>query len=65
MASGYLPSYLQGFGVLAPHATLQALKQAGNITERAKAWTAMAGRSDAQASIDFSKTVRQGMPPLK
>lgn len=65
MASGYLPSYLQGFGVLALHATLQALKQAGNITERAKAWTAMAGRSDAQASIDFSKAVRQGMPPLK
>ena len=65
MASGYLPSYLQGFGVLAPHATLQALKQAGNITERAKAWTAMAGRSDAQASIDFSKAVRQSMPPLK
>lgn len=64
MASGYLPSYLKGFGVLAPQATLESLEQAGNITERAKAWVQPAGSSDSKASVDFSKAIRQGMPPL-
>ena len=64
LASGYLPSYLQSFGVLAPHSTLEALEQAGNITERAKAWTPPSGSADIKASIDFSKAIREGMPAL-
>ena len=64
MASGYLPSYLKGFGVLAPQSTLESLEQAGNITERAKAWVPPASSSDSKASMDFSKAIRQGMPSL-
>ena len=64
MASGYLPDYLHSFGVLAPGYSVPQLEQAGNITARARAWAALQGSSDAQASADFSRAIRAGMPVL-
>lgn len=64
LASGYLPDYLYSFGVLVPGYTAAQLEQAGNITERAKAWQAPAGSNEAEASADFSRAIRMGMPAL-
>ena len=64
LASGYLPEYLEDLGVLTPGQTLEQLRAAGDITARAKAWQAPAKASDKTASIDFSQSIRAGMPPL-
>lgn len=64
LASGYLPEYLQSVGALTPGVSLQALRAAGDITARAQQWQPPAGASDAAASIDFSRAIRQGIPPL-
>lgn len=62
MASGYLPGYLNSLGVLTPGYSLEELRQAGDITERAKAWQPPAVGSDAEASVDFSRAIRTGLP---
>lgn len=55
LASGYLPEYLHDVGGLAPGQSLEALRAAGRITERAKA-------ADRAPAADFSQAIRQGMP---
>ena len=65
LASGYLPEYLQSVGGLTPGQSLEALRAAGNITQRAQQWQAPAGADDHAASIDFSRAIRAGIPPLQ
>lgn len=55
IASGYLPGYLYGLGVLAPGYSLEELERAGRITERAKA---------AEGRADFSAAIRVGVPQV-
>lgn len=64
LASGYLPEYLHAVGGLTPGQPLSALRAAGDITDRAQQWQAPAGADDLAASIDFSRAIRQGIPPL-
>lgn len=64
LASGYLPEYLQSVNGLTPGQSLDALRAAGDITARAQQWLPPAGADDAAASIDFSRAIRQGIPPL-
>lgn len=64
LASGYLPEYLQSVNGLTPGQSLEALRTAGNITTRAQQWQAPAGADDVAASIDFSRAIRAGIPPL-
>ncbi|SFO11627.1 protein of unknown function [Variovorax sp. PDC80] len=55
LASGYLPDYLYDVGGLTPGYSLEALRTAGRITQRAIA-------SDAVPGVDFSRAIRQGLP---
>lgn len=56
LASGYLPDYLHDVGGLTPGHGMEALRAAGRITERARAFD----RSpDAE---DFSQAIRHGVP---
>ena len=64
LASGYLPEYLQSVNGLTPGQSLEALRSAGDITPRAQQWQAPAGADDMAASIDFSRAIRAGIPPL-
>ena len=64
LASGYLPEYLKQVGGLTPSQPLDALRRTGDITARAQAWRPPMGASDAEASADFSRTIRSGIPPL-
>lgn len=64
LASGYLPEYLQSVNALTPGQPLEALRAAGDITPRAQQWQAPAGVDELAASIDFSRAIRQGIPPL-
>ena len=58
LASGYLPEYLHDVGGLVPGQSLEALRAAGRITERAKA-------ADRAPGADFSQAIRQGMPGVQ
>lgn len=53
LLSGYLPEYLASIGALAPGTGMEALRNAGRITERA--------RRDG-GSARFSEEIRQGIP---
>lgn len=64
LASGYLPDYLHAVGGLTPGQSLAELRAAGDITARAQQWQPPAGADDLAASIDFSRAIRQGIPPL-
>lgn len=55
LASGYLPDYLFDVGGLAPGYSMEALRAAGRITERAIA-------TDKTPGVDFSRAIRQGLP---
>ncbi|MEZ2293541.1 DUF4105 domain-containing protein [Variovorax sp. RCC_210] len=55
LASGYLPDYLYDVGGLTPGYSLEALRAAGRITDRAIA-------TDKAPAVDFSQAIRQGMP---
>lgn len=65
LASGYLPEYLQSVHALTPGQPLEVLRQAGDITQRARQWQPPAGAGDLAAGIDFSHAIRAGIPPLK
>jgi hypothetical protein len=55
LASGYLPDYLYDVGGLTPGYSMEALRAAGRVTERAIA-------ADTTPAADFSQVIRQGMP---
>ncbi|CAA2105192.1 DUF4105 domain-containing protein [Variovorax paradoxus] len=55
LASGYLPEYLFDVGGLAPGYSMEALRAAGRITDRAIA-------TDKASGADFSQAIRSGMP---
>lgn len=55
LASGYLPEYLHAVGGLVPGHTVQDLRSAGRITQRAQA---------ADADPQFSRAIRQGVPGM-
>ncbi|MFM9923763.1 DUF4105 domain-containing protein [Variovorax sp. H27-G14] len=55
LASGYLPDYLYDVGGLTPGYSMEALRAAGRITERAIA-------TDKTPGADFSQAIRQGLP---
>lgn len=55
LASGYLPEYVHEVGALAPGQTLEALRSAGRITERARA---------ADGDAQFSRAIRAGIPGM-
>ena len=61
LASGYLPEYLRDVGGLASIQPLALLRSTGDITERAQDWRAPEDSTDAAASADFSRHIRQGM----
>ena len=65
LASGYLPEYLASVGGPTPGLPLEQLRAAGDITQRAQQWQAPAGSDDRTASIDFSRAIRAGIPPLQ
>jgi hypothetical protein len=44
---------------------VEQLRAAGDITQRAQQWQAPAGSDDRTASIDFSRAIRAGIPPLQ
>jgi hypothetical protein len=56
LASGYLPEYLHGVGGLAPGHSVEQLRSAGRITERAQA---------ADADPRFSQAIRRGVPGME
>lgn len=56
LASGYLPEYLHGVGGLAPGHSVEQLRSAGRITERAQA---------ADADPQFSQAIRRGVPGME
>jgi len=56
LLSGYLPQYVYGIGGLAPHYSLEELRQRGRITERAK---------DADQSESFSADIRRDVPRIE
>jgi hypothetical protein len=56
LASGYLPEYLHGVGGLAPGYSVEQLRSAGRITERAQA---------ADADPQFSQAIRRGVPGME
>lgn len=60
LASGYLPEYLRDAGALASDAPIEVQRQQGHIDARAQSWQRPEGMSDAQASADFSRHIRQG-----
>ena len=55
LASGYLPDYLFDVGGLAPGYSMEALRAAGRITDRALA-------ADKTPAANFSQAIRQGLP---
>ena len=55
LASGYLPDYLYDVGGLTPGYSLEALRKAGRITDRAIA-------ADKAPAANFSQAIRQGLP---
>jgi hypothetical protein len=55
LASGYLPDYLYDVGGLTPGYSMEALRAAGRVTERAIA-------ADTTPAADFSQAIRQGVP---
>lgn len=55
LLSGYLPGYLHRVGALTPGFDLEALRDAGRITERARA---------AGPGTDFSRHIRRGIPGI-
>lgn len=55
LASGYLPDYLFDVGGLTPGYSMEALRSAGRITDRAIA-------TDKTPAADFSRAIRQGLP---
>ncbi|MGC3985631.1 MAG: DUF4105 domain-containing protein [Pseudorhodoferax sp.] len=55
LASGYLPEYLHGVGGLVPGHSVEQLRSAGRITERARA---------ADADPQFSQAIRKGVPGM-
>ena len=61
LASGYLPEYLRDIHALESLQPLETLRAQGHITERAQSWQAAPDSSDAAASADFSRHIRQGM----
>jgi hypothetical protein len=64
LASGYLPEYLYGLGVLAPGHELSRLRQLGDITERAQRWRPAPGDDERAMRHDFSRAIRQGIPAI-
>jgi hypothetical protein len=56
LASGYLPDYLYDVGGLTPGFDMAALRAAGRITDRARAFDKNPGTED------FSQAIRRGMP---
>lgn len=56
LASGYLPDYLHDVGGLTPGHSMEALRAAGRITQRARAFDR---NPDAE---DFSQAIRHGVP---
>lgn len=62
LVSGYLPEYLRDVGGLASAQPLAALRQAGDITQRAQTWQAPPGTDDAAQSADFSRHIRAALP---
>jgi hypothetical protein len=56
LASGYLPDYLYDVGGLTPGFDMAALRAAGRITDRARAF------DKAPGTEDFSQAIRHGMP---
>jgi hypothetical protein len=58
LASGYLPDYLYDVGGLAPGYSMEALRAAGRITDRAIA-------ADKAPGANFSQAIRQGLPGLE
>ena len=64
LASGYLPEYLRDINALTPNQSLESLRAAGDITQRAQQWQPTVGADAKAASIDFSRAIRQGIPPL-
>lgn len=65
LLSGYLPEYLAQVGGLTPGMPLDGLRSVGDITLRAQQWQAPAQDPDTAASIDFSRWIRRGIPPLQ
>ncbi|WP_303229990.1 Lnb N-terminal periplasmic domain-containing protein [Comamonas kerstersii] len=61
LVSGYLPEYLRDVGALDSMQPLELQRKSGDITTRAQQWQPPADASDTQASIDFSRYIRQGM----
>ncbi|WP_447775360.1 Lnb N-terminal periplasmic domain-containing protein [Variovorax boronicumulans] len=55
LASGYLPEYLHDVGGLTPGLSMDALRAAGRITDRAIA-------TDKQPGVNFSQAIRNGLP---
>jgi hypothetical protein len=55
LASGYLPDYLFDVGGLTPGYSMEALRAAGRITDRAIA-------TDKTQGTDFSRAIRRGLP---
>ncbi|MDO4592972.1 MAG: DUF4105 domain-containing protein [Comamonadaceae bacterium] len=61
LASGYLPEYLHARGALASELPLPALRRESQINARAEGWQPAPGMTDAQASADFSRAIRQDL----
>jgi hypothetical protein len=59
LASGYLPDYLYDVGGLTPGYSMEALRAAGRITDRAIA------TDKAAPGVNFSQAIRQGLPGLE
>lgn len=64
LASGYLPSYLAEIGALTPGYTLAQLEAASDITAQAQHWLPASSMDDTAARRDFSRAIRQGLPPV-
>ena len=59
LLSGYLPEYLHKVGGLAPGYTVEQLRSAGHINERAQA-----ADTEAGGEVDFSQRIRAGVPGI-
>jgi hypothetical protein len=59
LASGYLPEYLHDVGALTPHLSMEELRAAGRITERARAYDANPGTES------FSQAIRNELPGVE
>lgn len=56
LASGYLPEYLHGLGGLVPGHTVETLRRAGRVADRARA---------AATEPQFSRAIRRGVPGME